>query len=114
MRKPSCSMRICRDRASRHGHLGLKGRATPLLQSQRATISTCIKLNVHQTQRGHQTPNVALNRFVAAFASSNANAIVHGNDKNLTVANRAGFTGAATFQNRLDRWLDELIVDCNL
>ncbi|TWU32799.1 hypothetical protein Poly41_51760 [Novipirellula artificiosorum] len=52
-----------------------------------------------------------LDGFAAPLAGSNSDAVVHGQDKDLAVANLAG---VSALQNRVDRRFDELFVDRNL
>ncbi len=52
-----------------------------------------------------------LDRFAAAFAGADADAVVHRQNKNFAVAN---FAGMAPFENRVDGRFDEFFVDGNL
>ena len=55
-----------------------------------------------------------LDRFPPPFAGPNANAVVHWQDEDFTVADLAFIAGAAPFDNRPDRRLDEIVVDGDL
>lgn len=55
-----------------------------------------------------------LNRFAAGFSGANADAVIHRQDKDLSVADLTGLARAAAFDDGVDRWLDELFIDCDL
>ena len=52
----------------------------------------------------------ALNRFAAAFAGADADAIVERQDEDFAVADLARRAGAAALDDRVDRRLDEVLV----
>jgi hypothetical protein len=58
--------------------------------------------------------SAASNRFLAALASANPNAVLKREDKDFSVADLAGLSRAAPFDNRIDRRLDELLIHGNL
>lgn len=55
-----------------------------------------------------------LNCFATAFAGADANAIIHRKDENLSIANFTGLSGSATFQDRVNRGLNERLIDRDL
>lgn len=55
-----------------------------------------------------------LNRFIPTFSGSNTNAIIHGQDKDLTIPNFTFFTASTSRNDRIDSRLDEFLVDCDL
>ncbi len=55
-----------------------------------------------------------LNRFAAGFTGSDADAVVHGKDKNLSVADSTFFTASPAGDDRIDRGLNELLIDRDL
>ena len=52
-----------------------------------------------------------LNRFAAAFAGADADAVFQGEDEDLAVADFAGRAGAAALDDGVDRRFEELLVD---
>ncbi len=83
-------------------HLRLKHAVRSALES----TSTCI--------REKHFSEGFLNRFAAALAGANADAIIHGQDKDLSVTDLACFAGAAAFQDCIDRGLHKRFIDRNL
>ena len=55
-----------------------------------------------------------LDRFAAAFAGADADAVVQRQDEDLAVADFAALAGAAAFDDGVDRGLDEFFVDGDL
>ena len=55
-----------------------------------------------------------LDRFRAAFAGSNADAFIHGQDEDFAVTDLAFVAAAGAFQDGADRGLDEFIVNSDL
>ena len=55
-----------------------------------------------------------LNRLRPAFAGSDSDAVVHRKNKNLAVADLASIARATSFDNRVERRFDEIVVDRNL
>ncbi len=55
-----------------------------------------------------------LDRFAASLAGANADAFVHGEDKDFSVTDFATVTGAAPLDDRCDGGLDKLVVDGDL
>ena len=67
---------------------------------------------VRETGRIHALGK--LDRFATPFAGSNPDAVVHWQNEDLSVANFTAFAAAATFQDCINGWLNELFVDADL
>lgn len=55
-----------------------------------------------------------LNRVAAALARADANAVIHRQNKNLSIADLAVLASPATFDDRINRWLDKVVVHRDL